>query len=121
MRVLRRLDWFRQTEPQPLDSAAAAATGLTREALEEAIHCLTPDDRVYRGVRCLRWVGMRVPLLAPLALTLWIPGVTWLADRVYGWVSRNRRRLSRQTGCSADCPPVRDEMKAEGRRAKKGG
>jgi hypothetical protein len=75
--------------------------------LKDAIHALSPAGVVYRGARCLRHLGMRIPLLAVPSLLLWLPGVLGLADRAYGWVSRNRHRLGRVWGCSVGChrPP----------------
>jgi predicted DCC family thiol-disulfide oxidoreductase YuxK len=75
--------------------AVNAAAGLSPEALREAIHCVTPSGEVCRAARCLRRIGMRVPLLAPLAWILWLPGVLPLAERGYRWISRNRYALSR--------------------------
>jgi len=51
----------------------------------------------------LRFVGMRLPLLVPLALMLWVPGVIYLAEIVYRAVSRNRLVLSRWFGCREAC------------------
>ena len=100
MRLIARLDWCHQlcqmpaTDPQALDVAA----GLTRENLLEAIHCVTPGGHVYRGARCFRHLAMRLPLLVPLGLVLWFPGVIWLAEKIYRRVSRNRHELSRWFG-----------------------
>lgn len=105
MRVLTWLDWFNVLTLLPISHARAAevAPGLTCEDLMEAIHCLAQNGRIYRGVRCIRFVGVRLPLLLPLALVLWIPGVIWVAERIYAWVSRNRHLLSRIFGCKEAC------------------
>jgi predicted DCC family thiol-disulfide oxidoreductase YuxK len=111
MRWLRRLDWPGRFELVPRSSPEAQLPGLMPDALFQAIHCVTTDGRVFRGARCLRFVGLRLPLLAPLAALLWIPGVLGLAERVYAWVSRNRHRLSRRSGaglcCGQACAPAR--------------
>ena len=44
-----------------------------------------------------------MPLAVPVALVLWIPGVIWIAERVYSWVSRHRHLLSRWFGCKEAC------------------
>lgn len=103
MRLLTWLDWFGRLALVPLDDPRAAATGISREALDEQMHCVTTKGRIYRGARCIRFVGLRLPLLIPLALFLWIPGVIWIAERVYAWISRNRHRLSRLFGCQGAC------------------
>ena len=105
MKVLTWLDWFNVVQIMPLShpEAARIAPQLTREDLLEAIHCVTPQKRIYRGARCIRFVGLRMPLLAPLALFLWIPGIIWVAEKIYAWVSRNRYLLSRLFGCKEAC------------------
>jgi predicted DCC family thiol-disulfide oxidoreductase YuxK len=105
MRLLTWLDWFNTTRLVPISDpcVAALAPHLTREDLLAAIHCLTPEGRIHRGARCLRHIGMRMPLLVLLALVLWIPGVIWLAERIYNWIARNRHVLSRAFGCKEAC------------------
>src|ERR1041384_2355374 len=97
MRVLTWLDWFNALSLLPISNPRAAqiAPGLKREDLWEAIHCIAVDGRIYRGARCIRFVGMRMPALVPVALFLWLPGVIWVAERIYSWVSRNRHLLGR--------------------------
>src|SRR5690242_4698297 len=105
MKVLTWLDWFNRVRLMPLSHSEAAviAPQLTREALLEAIHCVTPEKKIYRGARCIRFLGMRMPLLVPVALVLWIPGVIFLAEKCYAWISRNRYLLSRIFGCKEAC------------------
>ena len=111
IKLLTWLDWCHVLALQPVldESTARLAPGLTREQLLEAIHCLSRDGRLYRGARCIRFVGLRIPLLVPLALILWFPGVIWIAERIYAWVSRHRYLLSRWFGCKEACvlPPDR--------------
>ncbi|KAF0176849.1 MAG: putative thiol-disulfide oxidoreductase DCC [Limisphaerales bacterium] len=105
MKLLTWLDWCHVVRLLPIadPEAARVAPTLTREALLEAIHCVTTEGTIHRGARCLRFVGLRMPLLVPLALVLWIPGVIWIAERIYMWVSRNRYLLSRLFGCKDAC------------------
>ena len=105
MKVLSWLDWRNALALVPLSDPRAReiAPQITREDLLEAIHCVTPDGRIYRGARAIRFVGMRLPLLVPVALFLWIPGVIWVAEIAYRWVSRNRHLLSKVFGCKDAC------------------
>jgi predicted DCC family thiol-disulfide oxidoreductase YuxK len=105
MKLLTWLDWCNAVTLLPISDARAAqiAPQLSREDLLEAIHCITPEGRVHRGARCVRFVGMRMPLLVPVALFLWIPGVIYIAERIYMWISRNRHLLSRIFGCKEAC------------------
>ena len=105
MKVLSWLDWFHTLALVPLSDERAhrIAPQLTREDLMEAIHCVTPQGRIYRGARAIRFVGMRLPLLVPVALFLWIPGVIQIAEIIYQYISRNRLVLSRIFGCKGAC------------------
>ena len=105
MKVLTWLDWFHVVTLVPISDSKAQeiAPQLGREQLMEAIHCVAPDGRIYRGARALRFLGMRMPLLLPLALILWLPGVIWIAEKVYMWISRHRYLLSRIFGCKQAC------------------
>jgi predicted DCC family thiol-disulfide oxidoreductase YuxK len=105
MKMLSWLDWLGVLALMPLSDphAQEIAPQLTREDLLEAIHCVTPQGRIYRGARAIRFVGMRLPLLIPVALFLWIPGVIQVAEIVYQWVSRNRHLLSKVFGCKDAC------------------
>lgn len=105
MKSLTWLDWFNRIKFLPIKDpqATVIAPNLSREDLLEAIHCVTDEGTIYRGARCIRFLGMRMPLLVPLSLFLWIPGVIWLAEKFYMWISRNRLVLSRVFGCKGAC------------------
>src|SRR6185436_14967843 len=59
MRVVTWLDWFNTVSLLPIADPRAAeiAPSITREQLLEAIHCVTKDGQIYRGARCLRYIG----------------------------------------------------------------
>jgi predicted DCC family thiol-disulfide oxidoreductase YuxK len=105
MRVVTWLDWFNAVTLMPISNPRVGeiAPSITREALLEAIHCVAKDGRIHRGARCIRFIGMRMPLGIPVALILWFPGVIWVAEKIYQWVSRNRHLLSRLFGCKEAC------------------
>jgi predicted DCC family thiol-disulfide oxidoreductase YuxK len=105
MKVLSHLDWRKTLRLTPLSDpiVPSIAPTLTPEALSEAIHCVTPEGQIHRGARAIRFVGMRLPLLIPLALFLWLPGVIFIAEIIYKWISRNRYMLSRIFGCKTAC------------------
>lgn len=105
MRTLTWLDWGGRLRFVPVSSPEAQqiAPQISREDLLEAIHCVALDGTIHRGARCIRFVGMRLPLLFPVALFLWIPGVIFVAEAIYRWISRNRHLLSRLFGCREAC------------------
>ena len=105
MRTITWLDWFNTIRILPISApeTAAIAPSITREALLEAIHCVARDGHIHRGARCIRFIGLRMPLLLPLSLFLWVPGIIWIAEKFYMWISRNRLLLSRLFGCKQAC------------------
>lgn len=102
---MSRLDWLGALQWVPISRQQAVSGNppLTGEALAEAIHCVTARGRVLAGIEALRFIGLRLPLVAPLALVLWLPGIAWLARWAYGWVSRHRQGISRWLGCETAC------------------
>lgn len=104
-RLLSWMDWFDVVEMLPLKDARAAAIapGITREDLLEAIHCITPKGDIHRGARAIRFLGMRIPLLVPTGLFLWIPGVIRVAEILYAFISKHRLFLSKIFGCKGAC------------------
>ena len=105
MRMLTWLDWFNvaQLIPASDPQSLKIAPDLTHEKLMEEIHCVKTDEAVLRGARALRFLGMRMPLLIPFSLFMWVPGVIWVAEKVYALISRNRYILSRFFGCKDAC------------------
>ncbi len=121
VRRLARLDWLGRFDFVPRRAPAVTALGLDPAALAAAIHGVDRRGRVFRGAACLRWMGLRLPLLAPLALLLWLPGALVLAEKVYARVSRNRYRWgkiappadhptnARFPACAQECSPPESE------------
>ena len=120
MRILTWLDWCNTASLVPISSrrATAAAPQLTRDDLLSAIHCVTTTGKIYRGARAIRFLGMRMPLVVPLALFLWIPGMIWVAEKVYQWVANNRLVLSRVFGCKEACAVLPARKRAHEKQAK---
>ncbi len=105
MRLLTWLDWCNILSLVPASDSTVAriAPQITADELQSAIHCISRDSKIYRGARCIRFIGLRMPLLVPLALFLWIPGVIFIAEIFYQMISRNRLVLSRLFGCKEAC------------------
>lgn len=104
-RTLGWLDWFHCVDMIPLKDSRTGeiAPDITREDLLEAIHCITPEGEVHRGARAIRFLSTRIPLLIPVGLFLWLPGVIWIAEKLYAFVSRNRHFFSKIFGCKGAC------------------
>ncbi len=104
-RVITWLDWFNTVSLMPISSARVPeiAPRLTRTDLNEAIHCVAPNGTIQRGARCIRHISLRMPLAFPIALVLWFPGLIYIAEIFYRWISRNRHLISRLFGCKDAC------------------
>ena len=105
MKTLTWLDWLNKVRFLAIadPKSAEIAPKLTRHDLLEAIHCVTPEGDIHRGARAFRFLGMRMPLLVPVALFLWFPGVIWIAEKIYMFISKNRLFFSKIFGCKGAC------------------
>ena len=114
MRMLTWLDWcdVARLVPASDPECIKLAPRLTRESLMEAIHCVGADGSVLRGARALRFIGLRMPLLVPMALVLWVPGIIWIAEGIYVCVSRNRHLISKVFGCKGACDILPQRQRA---------
>jgi len=118
MKVLRWLDWKNLFDLVPAaDSRVSSlAPQLTAHDLNEAIHCVSAENQIHRGARAIRFISMRLPVLIPLGLVLWFPGIIFIAERIYAFISRNRQFISRAFGCKGACALLPDrpvEVKRE--------
>ena len=82
--VLGEVDWT------PIQSGYRPE-GVSGEDLARAMHLETPSG-VYSGFDAVRRVALRTPVLWPLALVFWLPGMGALGSRAYALVARNRPR-----------------------------
>lgn len=105
VKTLTWLDWFNALIFLPMSNpeVTVRAPQLKREDLMAAMHCLTTSGQIYKGARAIRHAAIRVPLLFLLGLFLWIPGVIFLAERLYMWISGNRYIISKVFGCGDAC------------------
>ncbi len=105
MRVISWMDWLDKVALVPIKDPRAKeiAPEITREDLLEAIHCVTPEGTIYRGARAFRFLGFRIPMLIPLSLFMWIPGVILIAEKVYAFIAKHRLFFSKFFGCKGAC------------------
>jgi len=110
MKLLSWMDWGNRFAliPAADPRVATLAPSLSAAQLNEAIHCVTPSGEIHRGARAIRFISLRLPLLFPLCVLLWLPGVIYIAERVYAWISRNRQTISRLFGCKGACALMPD-------------
>ncbi len=97
VRMLKGLDWLNRLHFQDCRDKAhwpPSAVPLEMKRLLEEMHVVTPDrQRAPAGYRAFQWMAWRLPLTLPFAPLMYIPGVTWLGNKIYLWVARNRYDL----------------------------
>ena len=82
---------------------------ITSQAMETAMHYISPLAQVTNGAEAVRVFGKKIPLLFPCALFLHLPFALRLAKVVYGKVAARRHALSRGLRCDSDpCSDNRD-------------
>jgi predicted DCC family thiol-disulfide oxidoreductase YuxK len=104
-KVLSWLDWFNCLSLRPISDPLTAELmpGVPREDMMAAMHCVSTRGSITKGARAIRFAALRLPLLVPIGVVLWVPGVIWIAEKVYQAVSRNRYVLSKLFGCKDAC------------------
>jgi predicted DCC family thiol-disulfide oxidoreductase YuxK len=90
--------------PYQQRAAVAGLPPITDEALDRAMHLVLSDGSVHAGAQALPLMLDRLPAGAVLKALFRIPGIPWLADRVYAWVAANRRRLAGSCGVRGPGP-----------------
>jgi predicted DCC family thiol-disulfide oxidoreductase YuxK len=115
--LLKKLDWLGkldyvnvrdETQPILKDPLTAAAP------LLEQMHVLPRDGQtLYGGYRAIRFIAWRLPMTWLIAPLLYLPGMTWLGQKIYLWIARNRFKIIPCEHGACHVPP-RQRMKAEG-------
>ncbi|MFI5278853.1 MAG: thiol-disulfide oxidoreductase DCC family protein [Gemmatimonadales bacterium] len=98
IKLLRRWDKDGRLSYVPFQDSEALASlpPMPRRDLEQAMH-LVAGPSVLRGAAAVPAILRLLPGGTPLALLYRLPGVPWLAERVYATIARNRHRL----GCGS--------------------
>lgn len=82
-------------------SAAQRFPQIDREEAMRWMQAVDSRGRVFSGADAWAHIGMRLPGWKLVAPTLLVPGIHWFAQRVYGWIARNRYRWNREA-CDDD-------------------
>ena len=124
VRILQKLDWLHRldyVDVRHRDEPLLRHPLVTGAPLLEQMHVLTPaGTEIHAGFAAFRWLAWRLPLFCFLAPWLYIPGVSWLGQRVYLWISRHRFRLvpCQEGACTIQKKDGEKKMKNEERRMK---
>lgn len=79
----------------------AAQYGLSIEDCEQSVHLVRNDGRIEEGIGALLG-ALRHRWFAPLFAWVRLPGIRWVADRIYALVSKWRFRIAGTT-CDGGC------------------
>ena len=91
---LSKLDFFHSIEWTPYQSLEEPPVGLSWDDLDRYAWLDTGQGPLHRGFFAMRRLALRLPPLLPIAPLMWLPGAHLVGEAVYGWVARNRYRLS---------------------------
>ena len=75
---------------------------LTIQDLDREMYVIS-RGQAYIGYYGYRVLALALPAFWPLSLLLFMPGVSWVGERVYGYIARNRLAL---VHCDSHCPIV---------------
>jgi predicted DCC family thiol-disulfide oxidoreductase YuxK len=107
--ILRWLDWLGRltyTDARSAPGTAADYPRLSAERLLEEMHLILPSGaKVMHGFQAFRWMAWRLPPLWPLAPFLYLPGMSFVGQRVYLWIARHRFQLVPCHGGVCTRPP----------------
>ena len=95
---VRRLDSGGRIELLDLRGASVAVR-FPQVNLEEAMRLMQAVDRsghVYSGADAWARIGLTLPGWRFMAWVILVPGIHFVAQRVYAWIARNRYRWNRE-------------------------
>jgi predicted DCC family thiol-disulfide oxidoreductase YuxK len=95
--LVKKLDWLGKLDyvnardgTQPI----LAQPPVAGAPLLEQMHVLPAGGQaLYGGYRAIRWLAWRLPATWLAAPFLYLPGMTWLGQKVYLWIARNRFKI----------------------------
>jgi predicted DCC family thiol-disulfide oxidoreductase YuxK len=76
---------------------------IDREAAMRWMQAVDADGRVWTGAEAWARIGRLLPGWSLLAWLLLVPGIRWLAAKVYAWIARNRYRWNRSVCSDGTC------------------
>ncbi len=102
IRLGKKLDWFKKIDWRArLDPGTALEFPQVSKAESlNRIVSIRPDGKTYGGFRAMRDIMLRLPASFLLALLMYLPGVAWVGEPAYQWVSKNRHRFGGSQGKS---------------------
>ncbi len=109
---LRRFDPRHRVETLDLHDSSAQARfpQIDREAAMRWMQAVDAQGHIWSGTEAWAHIGMLLPGWNLLAWLLLVPGIRWIAAKVYDWVARNRYRWNASAcsdgTCALHLPPA---------------
>ena len=102
---VRRVDSGHRVELLSLHdpSAAERFPQIDRDQAMQWMQAVDANGRVYSGADAWARIGLLLPGWKSVAWILLIPGVRWIAARIYAWIARNRYRWNRAICQDGSC------------------
>ena len=95
--LLKKLDWLGKLEyinVRDETQALLNAPPVAGAPLLEQMHVLPSDGRhLHGGYHAVRWLAWRLPLTWGAAPFLYLPGMTFVGQKLYMWIARNRFKI----------------------------
>lgn len=113
---LRRMDRGERVELVDLH-AAEVGKRFPQVNIEEAMRWMQAVDtsgEVYGGADAWARIGMELPGWKLVAWVLRVPGVHFVAGRIYAWVARNRYRWNQEACADGSCALHVEPAKGKG-------
>jgi predicted DCC family thiol-disulfide oxidoreductase YuxK len=104
--LIKRLDWLHRldyVDTQDWEQVHVRFPQLDQQDILGQIHVVPSDGRVYVGYEGMRRITKQLPLIAWLYPLMFLPGVTWLGPKIYGWIAAHRYEISRRLGHPVSC------------------
>lgn len=84
-------------------SAAQRFPQINRDQAMQWMQAVDLQGRVYSGADAWARIGLLLPGWNLLAWVLLVPGIHWLAAKIYTWIARNRYRWNRTVCEDGSC------------------
>jgi predicted DCC family thiol-disulfide oxidoreductase YuxK len=95
--LLKKLDWFSKlayVNVRNESQSVLREPPVVGAPLLEQMHVLPRDGKqLHGGYAAIRFLAWRLPATWLLAPFLYLPGMTWLGQKIYLWIARNRFKI----------------------------
>jgi predicted DCC family thiol-disulfide oxidoreductase YuxK len=95
----KRIEFLDLHDPQ----ATERFPQVNREEAMKLMQAVDSNGQVYGGVDAWARIGLLLSGWNLAAWLLFVPGIHWLAEKIYAWIARNRYRWNREACADGSC------------------